>query len=226
MDSFKKHEIFELETLEKLKNNKFLEPLVFGGGTMLRLCYDLNRYSADLDFWFIKKADQNKYYKNLYSFLKKEFDLTDAKIKHYTLLYEIRSRNYPRRLKIEIRKEMKECDFQEKIAFSKFSTKQVLLKVHTLEQTMENKLEAATERNEIRDCFDMEFLLRQGVKLPARNDKLEKLKYVIESYKEKDFRVTLGSVLDVSIRAYYAKNRFDYLIMKINAQMSDSSEVI
>ena len=56
MDIFKTHEIFEIEVLETLKNSKLLEPLVFGGGTMLRLCFELKRYSADLDFWFVKKS--------------------------------------------------------------------------------------------------------------------------------------------------------------------------
>ena len=57
MQDLIKQEIFELEVLEKLKNNRILEPLVFVGGTMLRLCHDLNRYSVDLDFWLIKKVD-------------------------------------------------------------------------------------------------------------------------------------------------------------------------
>ena len=60
MEIFRKHEIFEIEVLEKLNNGRFLEPLVFGGGTMLRLCYDLNRHSTDLDFWFIKKANTTR----------------------------------------------------------------------------------------------------------------------------------------------------------------------
>ena len=62
MDIFRKHEIFEIEMLEKLKNNRLLEPLVFGGGTMLRLCYELKRYSVDLDFWFIKKIPIKNYF--------------------------------------------------------------------------------------------------------------------------------------------------------------------
>ena len=41
-----------------MKSTKLLDPLVFGGGTMLRLCHDLNRYSVDLDFWFLKKISQ------------------------------------------------------------------------------------------------------------------------------------------------------------------------
>ena len=55
MDIFNRHEIFEIEVLEKMKSTKILDPLVFGGGTMLRLCHELGRYSVDLDFWFIKE---------------------------------------------------------------------------------------------------------------------------------------------------------------------------
>jgi len=54
MDILKQHEIFEIDVLEKMNSIKVLEPLVFGGGSMLRLCHELNRYSADLDFWIIK----------------------------------------------------------------------------------------------------------------------------------------------------------------------------
>ena len=53
MNIFEKHEIFEIEVLEKLKNARLLDSLVFGGGTMLRLCHELKRYSVDLDFWRI-----------------------------------------------------------------------------------------------------------------------------------------------------------------------------
>lgn len=55
MDILRQHEIFEIDVLEKMNSMKVLEPLVFGGETMLRLCHELNRYSADLDFWIIKK---------------------------------------------------------------------------------------------------------------------------------------------------------------------------
>ena len=55
MDIFKQHEIFEIEVFDRMKSARALNPLVFGGGTMLRLCHELNRYSTDLDFWFVKK---------------------------------------------------------------------------------------------------------------------------------------------------------------------------
>jgi hypothetical protein len=46
MDIFRQHEIFEIEVLDKMNSIRALDPLVFGGGTMLRLCHELNRYSV------------------------------------------------------------------------------------------------------------------------------------------------------------------------------------
>ncbi len=216
MDIFDKHEIFEIEVLEKLKNNKLLEPLVFGGGTMLRLCYELKRYSVDLDFWFIKRIQVKDYFKRLRRVLELEYEVTDAWLKHFTLLFEIRSGESPRRLKIEIRKELKICDFQERIAYSRNSNKQVILRTHTLEQTMKNKIEAMLDRCEIRDCFDIEFLLRKGINLPKlKAEQLSKLKEKLDRFKEKDFKVKLGSILENDVRKYYIENRFNYLREKI-----------
>jgi hypothetical protein len=91
----------------------------------------------------------------------------------------------------------------------------VILKVHTPEQAMKNKIEAALERKEIRDCFDIKFLLRRGAALSASGKKLEKLKDVILGFKEKDFKVTLGSILEPEARKYYITNKFSYLLDKI-----------
>ena len=220
MDTFQKHEIFEIEVLEKLKNNRLLESLVFGGGTMLRLCHDLPRYSADLDFWIVKDIKQKPYFDHLRQFIGQSFELTDAQIKHHTLLFEFRSRDYPKRIKIEIRKMKKECDFQDKIAFSRHSNKQVILKTMTLEQMMKNKIEAIIERKEIRDGFDIEFMLRRGINFPELTTKrLLQLKNVIEGFTEKEFKVTLGSVLESDIREYYISNRFGYLLETLSIKI-------
>jgi hypothetical protein len=216
MDILNQHEIFEIEVLDKMNSAKMLEPLVFGGGTMLRLCHELNRYSVDLDFWFIKKKSHSTYFERVREAFEKEYEITDSQIKHYTLLFELRSALYPKRLKIEIRRERKECDYQEKIAFSRFSTKQVLLKAHTLNQTMKNKFDAFLDRGEIRDCFDIEFLLRRGVELPAlTNRQLNEFQKKLVRFKEKDFKVKLGSILENEIRKYYVEQRFGYLQEKL-----------
>ena len=65
MDIFRQHEEFEIEVLDKMNSAKLLEPLVFGGGSMLRLCHELNRYSVDLDFWFVKKISPHDYYEKI-----------------------------------------------------------------------------------------------------------------------------------------------------------------
>jgi len=219
MDILKKHEAFEIEVLEKLKNTNFLGPLVFIDGTMLRLCYDLNRYSTDLVFWFIRKVEQKKYFFRLKNCLSKFYKVTDAQAKFNSILFEIRANNYPKRLKIEIRREAKKCDFEEKISFSKFSNKQVLLRVLTLEQAMKNKLDAALNRKDIRDFFDIEFLLKRGISINAGKSKLKNLKTIVEKFKPNDFKVTLGSVLGSEDRKYYVKNGFDFLLKKINADV-------
>ncbi len=96
MEELKKQEIFEIEVLEKLKNWHLLDPLVFVGGTMLRLCYELNRYSVDLDFWFIKNVSVKNYFNKMEKLLKENYILTYAKNKFFTILFEIKSQNYPR----------------------------------------------------------------------------------------------------------------------------------
>ncbi len=216
MDIYRQHEEFEIEVLDKLNSAKLLESLVFGGGSMLRLCHELNRYSVDLDFWFVKKISLHDYYEKFGSTISKDYEITDSQIKHYTLLFEFRSALYPKRLKIEIRREIKDSDYQEKIAFSKFSTKQVLLKAHTLEQTMQNKINAFLDRGEIRDCYDIEFLLRRGIELPILTGKrLIEFREKLDNFKDIDFKVKLGSILENDMRNYYIANRFSYLESKI-----------
>jgi predicted nucleotidyltransferase component of viral defense system len=218
MDIFHRHEVFEIEVLDKLNSAKLLDPLVFGGGTMLRLCHELDRYSVDLDFWFFRKTSQPAFFERLQKALAEDYEIADAQIKHFTVLVEIRSSTYPKRLKIEIRREQKKCDFQTKIAFSRFSTQQVMLRAHTLDQTMKNKIDALLDRGEIRDCFDIEFMLRRGTKLPDLSiNQVQSLMKRTTGFKDKDFKVKLGSIVDSDTRIYYAQNRFSYLVEKLNA---------
>jgi len=216
MDILRQHEVFEIEVLEKMNSAKMLEPLVFGGGSMLRLCHELNRYSVDLDFWFVKKISKNAFFETGRKTFEKDYEITDAQMKHYTIFFELRSAQYPRRLKIEIRREWRECDYQQTIAFSRFSTRQVFLKAHTLDQTMKNKIEAFLDRGEIRDCFDIEFMLRRGVEMPLKDEEQSIVfQKKLARLKDRDFKVKLGSILEDDIREYYAINRFRFLQEKL-----------
>jgi hypothetical protein len=216
MNIFQQHETFEMEVLEHLKNKRLLEYLVFGGGSMLRLCHELPRYSVDLDFWRIKEIEPDNLFAMFHQFLEDKYEITDEQMKHFSLLFELRSTNFPKRLKIEIRKKIEYWDLQEKIAYSKFTTKQVIIKAHTLKQTMRNKINALMERKEIRDGFDIEFLIRQGIGLPnLLASEISNLTDRISEFKANDFKVTLGSVLDADLRAYYIENRFQILEYKL-----------
>lgn len=214
------HERFETDVLDALNSRKLLEPLVFGGGTMLRLCYDLNRYSADLDFWFLKEIDVSSYHGKMKAFLSGKYNLSDAHSKRFSLVYEFSRAGYPRSLKIEIRKKVRECKWKEVIAFSRHGDVQVVVKAMTLEQMMRNKIEAFLERGEIRDCFDMEFMLRKGVAMQASKEELEAVGEKILQFKARDFSVTLGSLLDRETREIYKKNRFEYLAGTVNRLLS------
>jgi len=216
MDTLQQHEVFEMEVLAKMNSAKLLDPLVFGGGSMLRLCHELNRHSVDLDFWFAKKIAPDRFFEKIRKALEINFEITDAQMKHYTLLLELRSPKYPKRLKIEIRREQQESDYQEKIAFSRFSVRQVVLKAHTLEQTMENKIDAFLNRGEIRDCFDIEFLLRRGVELHFKDHgPFMAFQKKLDHLTERDFKVKLGSILESDLREYYVRNKFSYLKEKL-----------
>lgn len=216
MDLLSKHEVFEMEILNQLNSGRILEKMVFGGGTMLRLCHELNRYSADLDFWLIVPVEAELLLNNIIALLNKEYEITDNKIKHYSILVEVRSHKYPKRLKLEIRKEIRLWDMETKIAYSKESNRQVFLKTHTLAQSMANKIEALIDRGEIRDAFDMEFLLRKGIAIPELSDlKRISLEKRIDSFRESDYKVKLGSLLEEEARHYYNENHFDYLLSKL-----------
>jgi len=220
MNDLIQQEIFEMEVLAWLKNKGFLRNMIFGGGTMLRLCYGLKRYSIGLDFWAYRVDRMEQFFINLKDSLKADYDLTDAQNKYYTLLFEIKNAPYSRKLKIEIRKENKESDFQEIIAYSPHSNQQVLLKSFTLEQMMKNKIGALLDRKEIRDLFDIDFLTRKGVDVSANYEELKKIKEIIKGFKKRDYYVTLGSLLDDDTREYYKKNGFTYLSGIIDERLS------
>lgn len=214
-------EIFEIEVLEYLNSIRVLEQLYFGGGTMLRLCHNLNRYSTDLDFWLKAGANSKKVFDLMKSSFSKKYEIIDSTNKHYTFLFQLRSSYSKRSLKIEIRKKS-EVDFEweRKIAFSNFTTKQVQVLGLSLNQMMKNKIEALISRKLIRDCFDIDFLVKRGIELPNDRRKLEKVLVVIESFKDRDFKVTLGSILDAKDREFFNTYRFDFLKREIIAQLN------
>lgn len=219
MQDLVKQEQFELEILDKLNSKRLLNHLVFGGGTMLRLCYGLNRFSVDLDFWIVKDIDTKRLYEILKEYLCEFYTLKDSADKFHTLLFEIKSRDYPRSLKIEIRKEKKKIKTEQAIAYSRHSNMQVFLKVVSLEEMMRSKIEAFLERKEIRDVFDMEFLLKKGIDIEAPSPTLRKILETIDALTNKDYTVKLNSLLEKEQRGYYISENFKILKSAIKAKI-------
>jgi predicted nucleotidyltransferase component of viral defense system len=210
-------ERFELEVLDRLNSGKFLMQLIFGGGTMLRLCYGLDRFSVDLDFWVIKDPAPG-FFENMRAYLAKYYYIKDYAEKFYTILFELRSPDYHRSLKLEIRREVKNIHTEQVIAYSKYANTQVFLKAVSLSDMMESKLEAFLDRKEIRDVFDMEFLLKRGVPLDASVDTLREVLRLIDALPRRDYTVKLGSLLEKEQRKYYSVENFKILKREIGSR--------
>lgn len=217
-------EQFEIEVLDILNSGRFLNKLIFLGGTMLRLCFGMNRFSVDLDFWLVQGVNASELFKSLKAYLKQFYELKDSALKFYTLLFELKNKNYPRSLKIEIRKEPEKIKTEQAIAYSKYSSKQVLVNIVSLEDMMRAKIDALLDRKEIRDAFDIEFLYRRGIGLNGDSKKLKKVLKVIDSFSRKDYSVKLASLLEDKERKYYLEDNFKILKLAIKSMIGNSGK--
>jgi len=208
-------EIFELEVLDRLNSGRVLPRLVFGGGTMLRLCHGLERFSVDLDFW-LKSAPPPDLFARIQSCLSGFYALSDAADKFHTWLFELKSASYPRSLKIEIRKDAGGFHTERTIAFSRYTPVQVFVTSVSLPDMAISKIRAFLQRREIRDVYDLEFLYKRGVFpeiSPAdRNDLMEG----IDALTRQDYQVKLGSLLEEPQRSYYRQENFKILKNGLN----------
>jgi predicted nucleotidyltransferase component of viral defense system len=220
MHDLVKQEQFELEVLDRLNSGKLLSGLVFVGGTMLRLCYGLNRFSIDLDFWATRKINSEKFVESCREYLVRYYSLTGSADRFHTALFELKSKSYPRPLKIEVRKEPRNIRTEQAIAYSKYSNIQVLLKVVKPEEMLKLKVGAFLDRKEIRDVFDIDFLVKKGITLGNNRKDLAKLLATIEALTTKDYSVKLGSLLEQPQRAYYIKEKFKMLKMSIYEKLN------
>jgi len=216
MKRLEDHEGFEMAFLNLLASHRLTGFLVFDGGTMLRLCHELPRYSLDLDFWFYKQTDFSDFFRRLKDAASAGYEITDAQEKFHSLLVEMRRAGGTTKLKIEVRKKVApNGSSEQKIAYSPFYASQVLMRGFTLKQMFKNKVSALIERGEIRDAFDLEFLLRKGVGPDLSDDEKKALVRRLRGFKKRDFDVKLGSIVLPDLREYYRANRFAFLQEKL-----------
>jgi predicted nucleotidyltransferase component of viral defense system len=200
-----------MEILDRLHSARLLSVLIFYGGTMLRLCHGLDRFSVDLDFRLQKPTSGTSVLARLRSCLEPWYRITDAAEKFYTLVVELRSTAYPRALKIEIRKEGTPVHTEKAIAYSPHSTRQVLVTAATLPDMMALKTRALIERKEIRDAYDIEFLLKRGIALVDDGPSLQEALETIASFPLRHYSAKLGPLLEPAKRAYYREHNFRIL---------------
>jgi hypothetical protein len=98
-----------------------------------------------------------------------------------------------------------------------------MVKGLTLRQMMENKFNALLSRKLIRDAFDIEFLLMRGVEIPLDKNKLELALQIIGNFKDQEYKVTLGSILEEKERKYYLENRFKFLKEELTKNINSLS---
>ncbi len=220
MEIFKAHEQFELEVLARLQSARLLEQLIFSGGTMLRLCHELKRYSTNLDFYLREQGKSAAVFEKLTRLMTEYYQIKESQDKFHTILVVIVGPEYPRRLKIEINKARVIKHTQLAIAWSPNSTQQIPVSTIPLNETMIFKIEALLDRKEIRDAYDIEFLLRRGISLAESTAVIGRLLKVIDSFSTQDYKVKLGSVLPETERLYYRENGFDFLKGHLNNQLA------
>jgi predicted nucleotidyltransferase component of viral defense system len=219
MQDLIKQEQFELEVLDRLQSGRFLNRLVFGGGTMLRLCYGLDRYSVDLDFWLLPAApilpslgdDYAAWFSGLRQFLSRYYEISDAADKFHTLDIELKSPDYPGSLKLEMRKGVKMTKTERAIAYSRHSSVQVYLRTIALQEMMMSKIAAFLQRKEIRDVYDLEFLVKKGVAADISSEQADQILSTIAAFTCQDYNVKLCSLLEAEQRPYYRQNNFSIL---------------
>ncbi len=216
MELYKQHEQFEMQVLSDLQSARLLEKLVFGGGTMMRLCHELNRYSVDLDFYLKKRQDEKIITERLEYVFDPSYRIRDFQKKRNTILLEISTAQFPRKLKLEINTNYQYSEVEQSIAWSKNANIQVLVTSISLPKMMELKINALLDRKEIRDAFDIEFLIRRGIKVDSLIETIKKMKNVLSMFKPADYKVKLGSIVAIEDRKYYNKNGFKFLLEHLN----------
>jgi len=217
MEELINQERFEMEVLDHLNTRRLLPSLVFYGGTMLRLCHGLDRFSVDLDFRLRNPAEAAELFGIMEQYLNNHYTIKDAADKFHTLLFELGSNRYHRKLKIEIRKKGEDFAHEPMIAYSPYSDVQVLLEVMTLEEMMRSKIAAFLDRGEVRDAYDIEFLIKKGVEFNVSEKTAEDIKRQLNALSKQDYTTKLSPLIQARLRPYYLKNGFRILQEKLDS---------
>ncbi|MEI7673005.1 MAG: nucleotidyl transferase AbiEii/AbiGii toxin family protein, partial [Deltaproteobacteria bacterium] len=91
------------------------------------------------------------------------------------------------------------------------SSVQVYLRTIALPEMMKSKIDAFLQRKEIRDAYDLEFLVKKGVAADISPEEAEQILNTIAALTRQDYNVKLCSLLEAEQRPYYRQNNFSIL---------------
>jgi len=76
---------------------------------------------------------------------------------------------------------------------------------------MRAKIDAFLNRKEIRDVYDMEFMFKKGIKPDIDRKTAKEIIKKIDKLTKNDYKVKLGSIIEVEKRKYYNEANFRIL---------------
>ncbi|EKD23044.1 MAG: hypothetical protein ACD_83C00087G0003 [uncultured bacterium] len=184
-------EEWEMKILAGFFATNFARQLIFKGGTALRLAYNSPRFSEDLDFTLNGKLEVEEFTKTLKKIANQypELTLVESQSKFYTYfaLFKIKESwlNQAFSIKVEISKRQKEEKNEIRTLISPTTNLQVIARVQTLEQILNDKIAAAKTRDKARDFFDLWYiyqLKREPVNLPKKEINEQKFKSELRKF--------------------------------------------
>lgn len=197
-------ELLHYDILESLYDNPIGKKLVFQGGTALRLCYNNNRYSEDLDFVLdngsIFELKDMEFFKDFFSRkIKNKYDLEveldepkdDTNlVKKYTakILLDF-NQGQKARINIEIA-QIPSYDNHLIILNNNYPNEfnvNTIIKAESKKEILADKIIAIVARKHLkfRDFWDIKFLKDSNIKLDKELVKLKIKDYRIDDYKNK-----------------------------------------
>ncbi|MBN2013712.1 MAG: nucleotidyl transferase AbiEii/AbiGii toxin family protein [Candidatus Altiarchaeota archaeon] len=173
--------------------------LIFKGGTALKKCYGLDRFSEDLDFTSTEKTDTK---------------ILDRGLKRFGIEYEKEAEKYPNGIKTIYRlhgplytgirqtlcKFIVDLSFRENVilppqvkTIGRFLNEIPSFDVYVMQEKeiLAEKIRAILTRNKARDIYDLQFLLTKGIGFDKKLAK-EKMKYYGKGWDPKNFRKKLN----------------------------------
>lgn len=203
-------EYLECLALDYISKHKYGNKLVFIGGTSLRLIYNIDRFSEDLDFdnkgltydEFITLTDDVVKYINKNGFIaftnEKESDNIKAyrrTVNYPELLFTLKlSPNRNEKLKMKIETQDQGLEYKTEIKFVQRCGFAFPIKVPTIDTLCSMKVNTVLERSKGRDFYDLLFLLQ----MTEPNYDILTKKYEIHNYSElKDRLFNLFESVDI-----------------------------